>query len=110
MVSLIWFPVFLVLLKSLSGIVIMGFLAFFILLRAVFEIRDAAIRFMVFVPVIMLPLFMVIYLGHAINKYYTFDEIHFNDIDTHTVLGNRYMNHPNLREVENGHYVWLLYL
>jgi hypothetical protein len=98
---------FLVVSKSLSGIVIMGFLGFFILLRAVFEIRDTAIRFMVFVPVVMLPLFSAIYLGHAVTKYYTFDEIHFDEIDTHTVLGNPYRNHPNLREVENGHYVWL---
>lgn len=107
LVGLIWFPIFLVLLKSLSGIVIMGFLAFFLLARSVFEIRDPAIRFMVLVPVIMIPLFSIIYLGHAINKYYTFDEIHFDEIDTHTVLGNPYKNHPNLREVENGHYVWL---
>jgi len=104
---LVWFPVFLVLLKSLSGIVILGFLAFFIMARAVFEIRDAAIRFMVFVPVIMAPLFSIIYLGHAINKYYSFEEIHFDEIDSFTVLGNPYKNFPNLKEVENGHYVWL---
>ncbi|MCP4313633.1 MAG: O-antigen ligase family protein [Bacteroidetes bacterium] len=105
--GLIWFPIFLVLLKSLSGIVIMGFLTFFLLARAIFEIRDSAIRFMVFVPVVMIPLFSIIYLGHAINRYYTFDEIHFDEIDSFTVLGNPYKNHPKLREVENGHYVWL---
>lgn len=107
LLGLAWFPVFLILLKSLSGIVIMGFLGFFLLVRWVFEIRDPAIRFMVFMPVIMIPLFSIIYLGQVINKYYTFDEIHFEDIDSHTVLGNPYKNHPNLREVENGHYVWL---
>lgn len=106
-VGLVWLPIFLVLLKSLSGIIIMGFLAFFILVRAVFEIRDTAIRFMIFVPVVMIPLFSIIYLGHAINKYYSFDEIHFDEIDTHTVLGNPYKNFPNLKEVENGHYIWL---
>jgi hypothetical protein len=106
-IGLAWFPIFLVLLKSLSGIMIMGFLAFFILVRAVFEIRDAAIRFMVLVPVVMIPLFSIIYLAQAINKYYSFDEIHFDEIESYTVLGNPYKNHPNLREVENGHYVWL---
>jgi hypothetical protein len=106
-IGLIWFPVFLIMLKSLSGIVIIGFLAFFIAVRAVFEIRDVTIRFMVLVPVVMIPLFSIIYMGHAINKYYTFDEIHFDEIDSHTVLGNPYKNYPNLREVENGHYVWL---
>ena len=107
LVGLIWFPVFLILLKSLSGIIIMGFLGFFLLVRWVFEIRDGAIRFMVFMPVIMIPLFTIIYIGQVVNKYYTFDEIHFDEIDSHTVLGNPYKNHPNLREVENGHYVWL---
>jgi hypothetical protein len=107
LVCLIWFPAFLILLKSLSGIVIMGFLGFFLLVRAVFEIRDVAIRFMVFVPVIMIPVFSIFYLGHAISRYYSFDEIHFDEIDTHTVLGNPYQNFPRLREVENGHYVWL---
>lgn len=105
--GLIWFPVFLVLLKSLSGIVIAGFLTFFLLARAVIEIRDPAIRFMVLVPVIMIPLFPVIYMGHAVNKYYTFDEINVNEIDAYTVEGNPYKNHPEHREVENGHYIWL---
>ncbi|MEN8230546.1 MAG: O-antigen ligase family protein [Bacteroidota bacterium] len=107
LVGLIWFPVFLVLLKSLSGIVIAGFLTFFLLARAVFEIRDVTIRFMVIVPVIMIPLFSVIYLGRAIDKFYTFDELRSEEIDTHTVEGNCYKNYPESREVENGHYVWL---
>lgn len=107
MIGLLWFPVFLVLLKSLSGIVIMGFLAFFLAVRAIFEIRDAAIRFMVFVPVIMVPLFIIVYIGNAVNRYYSFEEIHFDEIDQFTSRGNPYKNYPNLREVENGHYVWL---
>ncbi|MCK4746323.1 MAG: O-antigen ligase family protein [Bacteroidales bacterium] len=107
LLCLVWLPVFLILLKSLSGIVIMGFLAFFLLVRSVFEIRDQTIRFMVFVPVILIPLFSIIYLGHAVNKYYTFDEIRPDEIDSYTVQGNPYKNHPDLREVENGHYVWL---
>ncbi len=107
MAGLAWFPVFLVLLKSLSGIVIAGFLAFFILVRVVFEIRNMVLRVVVFIPVIMLPLFSGIYLGHAIKKFYTFDEVNMEDIDLFTAEGNRYTNYPQLREVENGHYIWL---
>ena len=107
LVGLIWFPVFLILLKSLSGIIIAGFLAFFLMARSVFEMRDAAIRFMVIVPVIMIPLFSIIYLGHAIGKFYSFDELSPDEIDEYTVEGNAYENYPDSREVENGHYVWL---
>lgn len=107
LVLLIWFSLFLIILKALSGIFILAFLTFFLLIRAVFEIRDVAIRFMVFVPVILIPLFSIIYLGHAINTYYSFEVVHLDDIDSHTIQGNPYKNYPNFREVENGHYVWL---
>jgi hypothetical protein len=105
--ALIWFPVFLLLLKSLSGIVIAGLLAFFLLLRALFEIRDPVIRFMALVPVIMIPLFSILYLSHAIEKFYTLDELVVEDLDTHTVEGNLYKHRTGNKEVENGHYTWI---
>lgn len=107
LVGLSWFPIFLVLLKSLSGIVIAVILGFFILARIVFEIRDQVLRFMVLVPVVMIPLFAIIYLGHSINKFYSFEELNLEELDSHTVEGNRYSNFTELREVENGHYIWL---
>jgi hypothetical protein len=106
-VGLLWFPLFLVLLKSLSGIVVAGVLLFCFLLRLVFEIRDHAVRFMVFVPVLMIPLFAIIYLGHAVDKFYSFDTLSGEELDTLTVEGNRYSNDLAFREVENGHYVWV---
>ena len=74
---LIWFPVFLLLLKSLSGIAIAGLLAFFLLLRAIFEIRDPVIRFMALVPMLMIPLFSLLYLSHAIEKFYAIEPAGF---------------------------------
>ncbi len=62
-VVLIWFSLFLLVLKSLSGIVVAGLLAFFLLLRALFEIRDPVLRFMVLVPLLMIPLFQ-----HALSQ------------------------------------------
>lgn len=107
LIGLLWFPLFLLLLKSLTGLVIAGVLTFFILLRLVFEIRDQVIRFMVLVPVIMIPLFSIIYMGHAVNKFYSFDPLNSEEIDTLTVEGNPYTNAFEKREVENGHYVWI---
>jgi len=107
LVSFIWLPAFMVLLKSLSGIVILGILAFILMARAVFAIRDPVIRFMVFVPVIMIPLFAIIYLGHAIHKYYSFDELKPETLDSLTIEGSPYVHRPDLAEVENGHYIWI---
>ena len=103
----IWFLVFLVLLKSLSGIVVAGLLAFFLLLRALFEIRDPVFRFMALVPVIMIPLFSILYISRAVEKYYTIDELVVEDLDQYTIEGNPYVHDPENREIENGHYVWI---
>ncbi len=107
LVALLWFPVFLGLLKSLSGLVIVGLLAFFTLLRLVFEIRDRVIRFMVFVPVIMIPLFSILYLGNAINRFYSIEPLIVEELDGQTVEGNEYLHYPENGEVENGHYIWI---
>ena len=107
LVFLLWFPVFLVLLKSLSGIIIGGILAILLLGRAVLEIRDPVIRFMSVVPVVMIPLISIIYLGHAVNKYYTVDPLVPEELDEFTVEGNPYVNKPDRKEIENGHYVWI---
>jgi hypothetical protein len=104
---LIWFPVFLLLLKSLTGIVAAGLLAFFLLLRALFEIRDQVIRFMALVPVIMIPLFSILYLSHAVEKFYTIDALVEEELDEYTIEGNPYRHHTQNREVENGHYTWI---
>ena len=105
--TLLWFPIFLGLLKSLSGIIIAGLLAFFLLFRLVFEIRDRAIRFMVLVPVIMIPVFSIIYLGHSVNKFYSFDALDVSELDSTTILGNPYTHVPENPSVENGHYIWV---
>ncbi len=107
LLAMLWFPVSLVLLKSLSGLFIAGVLVFFILLQLAFEIRDQVIRYMVLVPVIMIPLFSIIYLDHAINKFYTVDPIIVEELDSHTIEGNAYLNKVGNREVENGHFIWV---
>lgn len=104
---LIWFPVFLLLLKSLSGIMVAGLLTFLLLLRALFEIRDPVIRFMAVVAVIMIPLFSILYFNYAVEKFYTIDELAVEDLDQYTIEGNPYVHHPEKKEIENGHYVWI---
>jgi len=107
MVILIWFTVFLVLLKSLSGIVVAGLLTFLLLVRVLFEIRDPVLRITAMVPVIMIPLVSILYFNHAVKKYYTIDELVVKDLDQYTAEGHPYVHHPENREIENGHYVWI---
>jgi len=107
LLCLIWFPVSLALLKSLSGLFIAGLLVFSILLRLVFEIRDQVIRYMVLVPVLMIPLLSILYLENAVDRFYSFDPMPGEEMDSHTIEGNPYLHRPGMQEVENGHYTWI---
>jgi hypothetical protein len=62
---------------------------------------------MAMVPVIMIPLVSVLYFNHAVKKYYTIDELDVKDLDQFTAEGNPYTQHPENKEIENGHYVWI---
>lgn len=107
LISLLWFIFFLVILKSLTGMVISIMLAFFVLLRLVLEIRDQVIRFMALVVVIIIPLFSVVYLGYAVNRFYNFDKLNVEELDRNTIEGNPYAHQIGLNDVENGHYTWI---
>jgi len=106
-VILLWFVFFLVILKSLSGMIIAIILAFLFLLRLVWEIRDKVVRFMVLVLVIMIPLLSVMYLGYAIERFYNFDVVDADELESHTVEGNPYSHRLELEDVENGHHTWI---
>ena len=107
LVQLAWLPVFLILLKSLTGIFVAVSLGFLILLRLVFEIRDPVYRFMLLVGVIMIPLFSYLYVSHAVDTFYTVDAMVPGDLEPFTIEGNPYEHQPENREIENGHYVWI---
>jgi hypothetical protein len=107
MLALLWFPVCLALLKSLTGLIIAFILLFLILMRLVLKIRARAVRFMVVVPVIMIPLFIWLYLSHAVERFYDADPSVLDDLDSHTVEGNPYLNMPQKAELENANYVWV---
>ena len=106
-VNLLWMPFFLIVLKSMSGIVIFIILIYFLMMKLTFRIREPAIRFMIFVFLLIIPLFSVAYIGYAIKRFNTVEIVTPEDIDKETIEGNSYLNLVERREIENGHYVWL---
>jgi MFS family permease len=107
--GLSWLPVFLIILRSLSGIVIIVFLLLLLTLFLVQAVQDRAGRFMLTVMIIFIPLFAVIYTGNTIKRFYAFEQVDYDDLDSLTVEGNPYIHHPDNRETENGNFVWLYF-
>jgi hypothetical protein len=106
-IAILWLPVFLVILKSLSGIVILIVLSLFIAFQLARRIPDQVGRFMLIVLIVFIPLFTIIYIGNSINRFYTVNEIVPEELDSLTVGGNKYIHNLQNKEIENGSYVWI---
>ncbi len=105
--TLLWLPVFLIILRSLSGMIILLFMLLFLSFGVVRTVKDQVIRFMLTVVIILVPLFSIIYIGSAINRFYTWDPLVPGELDSQTINGNKYLNYIENKETENGHYVWI---
>lgn len=107
LVALLWLPVFLVILRSLSGIVIIVLVVLFLSFLLVRTVPDRAGRFMLTVFIVTIPLFLIVYIGTAIDRFYSFEEINPAELDSLTIEGNAYIHYPDRRETENGNFVWI---
>lgn len=107
LVALVWLPVFMVILRSLSGLVIISVVFFIVTLLLVRTVRDRAGRFMLLVMLITVPLFAVVYIGNSIDRFYSFEQVDIEELDSLTIEGNRYIHYVDNMETENGNFVWL---
>jgi hypothetical protein len=105
--AVLWLPAFLIILKSLSGLVIILVLVLLISLSLVKNMQDRALRFMLNVFILFIPLFAIIYIGNSISRFYSFEEVNVEELDHVTIEGNKYVHDLNSKETENGHFVWI---
>jgi len=107
LLSLLWLPFFLFILKSLTGFIMLGLLfltAFLFLLQS---IRAFMLRWFVILTGITAVLLVGAWLSAATTRYHTRDPLPDTTKIGTTANKNPYDPPKNLAEVENGHYVWL---
>ncbi len=105
--ALAWLPVFLIILRSLSGIIILLVLTVVIAFVLVRKMKAPVIRLSLTLLILLIPVGTLLYLGYAVNRFYSVEEISREEIDRETTEGNPYLNIPHRKEIENGNYVWL---
>jgi len=102
-----WFPPFLLVLKSLSGIVILVLLVLVMTLILLKLIRRPTLRWTSLVIVAAIPVITFFYLKGAIDTFYDVEEVDRTALDSLTAEGNPYKHRLKNFETENGNYVWL---
>ncbi|MFW6351889.1 MAG: O-antigen ligase family protein [Bacteroidota bacterium] len=104
---LLWLTLFLVLLKSLIGILaFLGVLLVFLII-AITRTRKAKPKFALIAGLVLAMLIPSVYIGTVVQDYYNFETVHPEEIDMHTASGNPYHHDFNQGMRENGNLVYV---
>jgi O-antigen ligase len=107
LLAMLWLPVYLVILRSLTGMIILIIIVFIVAVYLVRLVSDRRIRIFLSLVIIGVPLVTSLYIVYAVNRFYDVQEIDLDNLETQTAEGNPYKHQPKNKEIENGNYVWL---
>lgn len=101
-----WIACYLVLvLKALTGIVMLCFLLAFFLFRAAFISRDLLLKWFSVVALISVFLVSLSYFVHAYSRFFSFEGVDKDSLALFTSQGNPYHHDFENKSVENGHFI-----
>jgi hypothetical protein len=106
-VAAFWLACFLMMLKSVTGIVIFLVLFFILGWRYSGRIKWIAPKFILRVLILTVPLLIASWLSHTVARYYYREKLDFSSLEKSTPQGNPYLNDTTQNWAENGHYVWI---
>ena len=103
----IWLVVFLFILQSLTGIVVLVIISSILIIRWTFLLKEPVLRFSVIVGLAFSLLFSLSYLAHTVDKYFTRNPVDFKSLPKKTIHGSDYTHDTISRQFENGNLVWV---
>jgi hypothetical protein len=104
---LLWLVVYVFILQTLTGLVVLFAVATFMLLRQVFLSKNLILKWFAIVGILTSVLLCATYLSHAYARFHSIEKIIPTQLESRTPSGNLYHHEPNQKIVENGHYVHL---
>lgn len=102
-----WFIFFLVLLKSLTGLIILGLMVLILGWICSGRVENIAPRFIIRVFIIIVPLIVASFITRSIGRFYYREEVDLSRLEPFTPSGNPYFHDTLRKAAENGYYVWL---
>lgn len=104
---LIWFIIFLLILQSLTGILVLFATSIVLLTRWSLLRKNSIFKFFFIVAISLSVILAFAYLAHTIDKYFTRQYVNFKNLPEFTVNGNRYVHDTSNQQYENGNLVWI---
>jgi hypothetical protein len=101
----IWFLVFLVMIESITGLIIILTASFFLTLHYILRVQSLALRLISLTILFLIPVVLVLYLNHSAQSFLNPDKKPLKNPDKYTSRGNLYTHDTVNYLVENGSYI-----
>ncbi|MFL5754632.1 MAG: O-antigen ligase family protein [Bacteroidia bacterium] len=104
----LWFVVFLMIMESLSGILILGVVLFYIFIRYMSSRENIFLKYFPFILLISGVILMTYLIKSECDKYYTKRKVNYEALYASKTPNGKYYHHDTSSNVtENGYPVWL---
>ena len=104
---LLWLVLYLILVASITGLVILTITSVALILHLIFqERRRRILRFSILAASIIIPTIMIYYFVSIAKDVYRVYPVEIASLEKITTLGNPYWHDLSSSQVENGYYVW----
>ena len=104
---ILWFAIFLFIIESITGFVILSTVSFVFLILYLFSKPFSTSSFIAALMLFTFPLVCYLYLKQEYEKSTYYPQHEIEDLKTETKHGNPYTHYPDRKDVENGHIVWI---
>jgi hypothetical protein len=104
---IIWLFVFLIFLKSLTGILVLFATYLIVIALQIRRIKNLILRITLIASLCAIPVIGFIYVSSVVGDFYDKDNVNFSKLSTHTINNQPYTNDTTSWMTENGHYVWI---
>ena len=105
--AITWFVVYLVVLQALTGVAILVFISFFLLIYRLIKSRNKKIRYITLGYLSILFVLIVLFVARSVNDFYPKEYPAHDNLPIETRYGNKYYHDYQSRLIENGHLIYI---
>jgi hypothetical protein len=106
-IILTWLFLFLLMIESVTGIVIVGVVFYSLVISGVFKFRKTILKASAITTLIVVPLILGMYFSNTVNGYLRPVNNDLDNLEQYTAMGNTYRHDTIHQPVESGRYVGL---
>ena len=104
---ILWFVVFLFVLQSATGfsVLVVGTMVLFFF--GIFRQKSVKLKLAFLAISITVGLSATLYVKYCVDEYFHVKQTGLDHLDEYTAHGEKYRHHPEVKQLENGHYLYL---